>query len=150
MKCPCCSQLDYEQCCEPFLKGKKKPSTPSELMRSRYTAFNIKDANYLYNTSSDDLKKQLTKEGLLESANAFQFVKLEVIDADNDWVEFKAAILAGNTLSPLHEKSTFVTTLNGEWRYDCGEIYPVGDVIIKRNDPCPCGSGKKFKKCHMG
>jgi len=18
----------------------------------------------------------------------------------------------------------------------------------KRNDPCPCGSGKKFKKCH--
>jgi hypothetical protein len=21
---------------------------------------------------------------------------------------------------------------------------------IGRNDPCPCGSGKKFKKCHMG
>lgn len=21
---------------------------------------------------------------------------------------------------------------------------------INRNDPCPCGSGKKFKKCHMG
>ncbi len=21
---------------------------------------------------------------------------------------------------------------------------------IARNDPCPCGSGKKFKKCHMG
>jgi len=20
---------------------------------------------------------------------------------------------------------------------------------VKRNDPCPCGSGKKFKKCHM-
>ncbi len=19
-----------------------------------------------------------------------------------------------------------------------------------RNDPCPCGSGKKFKKCHFG
>src|ERR1700756_1159514 len=19
-----------------------------------------------------------------------------------------------------------------------------------RNDPCPCGSGKKFKKCHLG
>ncbi len=24
------------------------------------------------------------------------------------------------------------------------------DVKIGRNDPCPCGSGKKFKKCHMG
>jgi hypothetical protein len=21
---------------------------------------------------------------------------------------------------------------------------------IRRNDPCPCGSGKKFKKCHLG
>ena len=21
-------------------------------------------------------------------------------------------------------------------------------VNVKPNDPCPCGSGKKFKKCH--
>jgi len=21
---------------------------------------------------------------------------------------------------------------------------------VGRNDPCPCGSGKKFKKCHLG
>lgn len=21
---------------------------------------------------------------------------------------------------------------------------------IGRNDPCPCGSGKKFKRCHLG
>ena len=21
---------------------------------------------------------------------------------------------------------------------------------INRNDPCPCGSGNKFKKCHLG
>ena len=21
---------------------------------------------------------------------------------------------------------------------------------VKRNDPCPCGSGKKFKHCHFG
>ncbi|MGE4108814.1 MAG: SEC-C metal-binding domain-containing protein [Bacteriovoracia bacterium] len=27
---------------------------------------------------------------------------------------------------------------------------PVGDASQKvgRNDPCPCGSGKKYKKCH--
>ncbi|MDA8111892.1 MAG: SEC-C metal-binding domain-containing protein [Nitrospiraceae bacterium] len=22
------------------------------------------------------------------------------------------------------------------------------DSKVGRNDPCPCGSGKKFKKCH--
>lgn len=21
---------------------------------------------------------------------------------------------------------------------------------VGRNDPCPCGSGKKFKRCHLG
>ena len=26
-------------------------------------------------------------------------------------------------------------------------VRPAGAVKIGRNDPCPCGSGKKFKKC---
>jgi len=27
---------------------------------------------------------------------------------------------------------------------------PAGAVRVGRNDPCPCGSGKKFKKCCLG
>ena len=23
-----------------------------------------------------------------------------------------------------------------------------GGPMVQRNDPCPCGSGKKYKKCH--
>jgi uncharacterized protein YecA (UPF0149 family) len=26
----------------------------------------------------------------------------------------------------------------------------VKPILPNRNDPCPCGSGKKFKKCHGG
>jgi preprotein translocase subunit SecA len=33
-----------------------------------------------------------------------------------------------------------------------GEMQPVQQVVrgekVGRNDPCPCGSGKKFKNCH--
>jgi preprotein translocase subunit SecA len=34
-----------------------------------------------------------------------------------------------------------------------GDSQPVQQVVrsqekVGRNDPCPCGSGKKFKKCH--
>jgi preprotein translocase subunit SecA len=34
-----------------------------------------------------------------------------------------------------------------------GDVQPVQQVVrgqekVGRNDPCPCGSGKKFKKCH--
>ena len=27
-------------------------------------------------------------------------------------------------------------------------VKPSGDKKVGRNDPCPCGSGKKYKKCH--
>ncbi|MCE2802105.1 MAG: preprotein translocase subunit SecA [Gemmatimonadota bacterium] len=36
-----------------------------------------------------------------------------------------------------------VTNLDGPGAASTGEFADVG-----RNDPCPCGSGKKFKKCH--
>ena len=29
-----------------------------------------------------------------------------------------------------------------------GETYVRTEPKIQRNDPCPCGSGKKYKKCH--
>jgi preprotein translocase subunit SecA len=25
---------------------------------------------------------------------------------------------------------------------------PFADMNVRRNDPCPCGSGKKYKHCH--
>lgn len=28
------------------------------------------------------------------------------------------------------------------------EPYVRGEPKVSRNDPCPCGSGKKYKKCH--
>ena len=30
------------------------------------------------------------------------------------------------------------------------ETYVRGYNKVGRNDPCPCGSGKKFKKCCLG
>ncbi|NRA50761.1 MAG: SEC-C domain-containing protein, partial [Phaeodactylibacter sp.] len=28
------------------------------------------------------------------------------------------------------------------------ETFKRSDKKVKRNDPCPCGSGKKYKHCH--
>ena len=30
------------------------------------------------------------------------------------------------------------------------ELEATGHTKVGRNDPCPCGSGKKFKKCCLG
>ncbi|QSA19995.1 SEC-C domain-containing protein, partial [Vibrio furnissii] len=47
----------------------------------------------------------------------------------------------------LEERSRFLRE-NGLWYYIDGE-FPQQSVSLKvgRNEPCPCGSGKKSKKC---
>jgi preprotein translocase subunit SecA len=34
------------------------------------------------------------------------------------------------------------------WRAAGGETVRREAEKVGRNDPCPCGSGKKYKKCH--
>jgi SEC-C motif-containing protein len=49
-----------------------------------------------------------------------------------------------------HERSTFRRE-DGQWVYVDGEVDPKSPprqvAKVGRNDPCPCGSGKKYKKC---
>ncbi|MCA9791670.1 MAG: SEC-C domain-containing protein, partial [Candidatus Eremiobacteraeota bacterium] len=41
--------------------------------------------------------------------------------------------------------------LDGRWYYLDGVETPVqAGPKVGRNDPCPCGSGKKYKKCCGG
>lgn len=60
-------------------------------------------------------------------------------------VEFKAWFLEGDERHCLHERSRFVR-YQGRWVYTEGEQDPA-PLKAGRNDPCPCGSGKKHKKC---
>ena len=48
--CPCGSALEYSLCCQRYLSGEQVAPDPSHLMRSRYTAFVIKNADYLIKT----------------------------------------------------------------------------------------------------
>ncbi|MBT4699861.1 MAG: hypothetical protein HOB79_02200, partial [Rhodospirillaceae bacterium] len=49
-----------------------------------------------------------------------------------------------------HERSDFKRE-QGQWVYTGGQMNPRGEPRrvqkVGRNEPCPCGSGKKFKKC---
>lgn len=145
--CPCC-ELEFELCCRPLIKGLSVAKTPEELMRSRYSAFVLNEPNYLFNTSSVNLQNQLSVEELRQSCLENCFVKLEIVDADSEFVEFKAFYIDNNKLGALHEQSKFKIEDN-VWKYDTGKLIEEPTVAINRNSPCPCNSGKKFKKCHM-
>lgn len=115
-------------------------------MRSRYSAYVLHLGDYIKATWHTS-----TRPAVLDISNdATQWLRLEVISArdgsagDSEGsVEYAAFFHGGQ----LHERSRFVKE-EGRWFYLDGEILPpVAAAKVGRNDPCPCGSGKKYKKC---
>lgn len=154
--CPCCSGKAYAECCEPIINA-ESASTALRLMRSRYTAYHNGQAKYLYNTTHQRTRDQFKQNEIAEWSKENNWIKLEIISVEhgniNDArgiVEFKAYFKnKKGTIEILHEKSTFLKE-NGKWFYLDGIQNPQKTDLMKkvlRNDPCPCGSGKKQKKC---
>jgi len=108
-----------------------------KLMRSRYEAFVKEDWGYIAKTSVHQTIEELSVPTSIE------WLKLDVIDSHDDIVEFKAYYKENEKIQVLHEKSKFIKE-NREWKYLDGELF---NSKIERNESCPCGSGKKYKKC---
>lgn len=149
--CYCSNSLPFEQCCEPFILGKQVPETAEQLMRSRYSAYATDAAEYIRNTYAKKEQVNHPASEISAFAQFADFIKLEVVRTEQgseyDYVEFIAHYLAQHTHHQLHERSRFIKE-HDQWRYLDGELYEVPEVKLSRNDVCPCGSNKKYKKCH--
>lgn len=115
----------------------QKISTPQELMISRYNAFVQEDWEYIAKTSTSQTLQEL------QDSPTISWLRLEIITAYDDIVEFKAYYILNNKIELLHEKSTFII-INNEWKYQNGILY---DTQITKNGMCFCGSKKKYKRC---
>lgn len=155
MHCYCGSNKNYPACCQPFHLGSKYPPTAEALMRARYSAYAIKDASYIYNTYTKKSQANHSTAEIFQWADQCQWVKLEVnefcpqvLGANHQaTVKFSAYYLIKNDYFLLHELSRFVIE-NGHWKYADGDIIEHTLIsTLKRNDKCPCNSGKKFKQC---
>ena len=119
--CYCGNHLSFQECCEPYLKGLKKPATAEALMRSRYSAYATINVNYLIKTTHLSTRKKHSKKELLHFASTNNWTKLEIIETTENTVTFKAYYLDNHKLPQTHfEKSTFVLE-TGTWFYVDGE-----------------------------
>jgi SEC-C motif-containing protein len=162
--CPCRSldqnKLPFEECCQPFLEGKKGPSTAEALMRSRYTAYVVKNIHYIADTQVTVKDEVFDKEEALKWAESSEWLGLLIKNTQKGGVEDKTGIVefvasykdkeTGTELK--HHETSLFTRENQLWKFKEGHIHggqPVKrlEPKIGRNDPCSCGSGKKYKKC---
>jgi SEC-C motif-containing protein len=149
-RCPCGSGSAYAACCGPRHDGSSPAPTCEALMRSRYAAFALADVGYLSRTHSTPTSAADARE--LEAwTRSVCWLGLQVLDAppaagDEGEVAFAATYLDRTGQVTLRERSRF-RRVEGRWLYVEGEP-EVKRVKVERNQPCPCGSGKKFKQCH--
>lgn len=156
-KCPCGSESSLDDCCGLLLAGNQQASTAEQLMRSRYTAYVVDDEEYLYKTWHSSMRE---REAQHEKAMLL-WQGLEIVSTvdgmpgdTSGTVEFIAHFKANNRTGKVHEKSSFIYE-EKRWYYLDGEeqepVSTIKTVINKpkvgRNEPCPCGSGKKYKRC---
>ena len=121
--CYCGSSSSYKECCEKFINSSQNAPTAEVLMRSRYSAYATQAVDYLIATTAVLQRKLLIKSDILEWSQSNKWNKLEIIEATENTVEFKAYYTDSNNLSYIHhEKSTFIIK-DGKWCYVDGEFY---------------------------
>ena len=159
MDCPCGNELKYEECCGPIIEGERPAKTAEALMRSRYSAYVKKEVEYITESHDPEGRDTIDEDATREWANTTEWLKLEILGTeaggekdDKGEVEFVARFRdrTGREHSH-HERSRFIKR-DARWYYQDGDVQKQAPVVrgapkVGRNDPCTCGSGKKYKKC---
>ena len=126
-------------------------------MRSRFTAHVAGDEAYLHRTYLGTATKPFVASSKSESAATWTRLVIHAHELGNtpevSYVDFTAYFLAGETEDAHHEKAEFHLR-QGEWIFSRalreGPAPVKAQPKVGRNDPCPCGSGRKFKHCCLG
>ncbi len=159
--CPCGSQKTLAQCCLPLIQGKKKATTAEALLRARYTAFTRGDVDFILETHHSRTRDEVKREEIEDWSKNSEWLGLEIVKTaaggekdEQGAIIFNARYKNEGKVTDHVENSLFERE-NGEWRFlDAQGVKPEPmrrtEPKVGRNDPCPCGSGKKYKKCCAG
>lgn len=154
--CPCGSGARFGYCCAPVIKGERESQTAEELMRARYAAFATGAIEFIVTTTHSRTRRDIDIPHITEWSQTSTWRGLQIldtIDLENNqaYVSFEAQFTQKGKDQNHREKSLFERE-GGSWRFVSGEQLKNPTVRYEtprtgRNEPCPCGSGKKYKKC---
>jgi len=158
-KCPCGSQLRLDDCCAPYIRSGKKPETAEQLMRARYTAHTLADIGFIVRTHHPANRSDIDEASTAKWAKESEWLGLDILDIEGGQsedkrarVEFIARYRDSASTRHDHAEIALFEKHNNEWYFKDAEMPKVRQYVRDvpkqgRNEPCNCGSGKKFKKC---
>jgi len=133
--------------------------SPEQVMRARYSAYANQETDYLLDSLHPDKREDHDPESTGQWARNAEWHGLEIVsmegggeEEDEGDVEFRASFTYKGEKQTHHELAHFKKEEDGTWYYVEGEpvkpqTYVREGPKVGRNEPCPCGSGLKYKKC---
>ena len=121
-RCYCGSQKQYADCCGAFIAGEDFPSTPLQLMKSRYTAYTLANIDYIEKTQCDQAAEHFNPLDAQRWAQSVKWLGLKIIKApavtgDKGTVEFIARYQQQDgEIIKMREHSRFAR-IDGKWFY---------------------------------
>lgn len=146
--CPCGDGQTYADCCQPLHEGQPAASA-GRLMRSRYSAYTLQLIDYLVATTLPAQQSSLDRQAMAQWSRDSHWLGLTVEQEDSETtanraqVTFTARWADPDGSQHSHLECSDFCKLGERWYF----IDPNHPVTAGRNDPCPCGSGRKFKQC---
>lgn len=146
MNCPC-GGGQYEVCCQPFHDFVSLPERADKLMRSRFSAFFLKNVEYVIATTVPAQQALLDKSALQAWADGMNWTHLEVMSHNkvgkrHAQVRFRAYFDNGQG-EQIHDELSAFVKIEERWYF----LDPTLPVTLTNKQPCLCGSGDKFKAC---
>jgi SEC-C motif-containing protein len=128
MQCPCHSGLSYQECCGPYHTKKELPESALQLMRSRFSAYALKNADYIMETTHPEnilysTNQEEWKESILFFCKKTEFRGLKIIEVLEgtleSYVTFFAHLFQDHQDVSFQETSHFYK-IDDRWLYFSG------------------------------
>lgn len=175
--CFCGSNCNFTACCQPYIDKVKPVETAEQLMRSRFSAYALGNAQYIYDTYAKSSRAAQSVEDINDWSRSCIWLALNIYPVANNpiktteqFVEFSVFYITNNILYELQENSRFIlednidihenviknieltsTTPLKQWRYIDGDIIAHNKLAnIKRNRLCPCNHYPSTWKIEKG
>lgn len=130
------------------------PTSARALLEARYKAFVDGHVDFLLESHHPDTRNQIDRASIESWSKESRWdgltIEAERVADDKAYITFTVKYERDFKLFNHREDAEF-RLVDGRWYYFDSE-FPKQETIrheskVGRNDPCACGSGKKFKKC---
>ncbi|MCP5468156.1 MAG: SEC-C domain-containing protein [Deltaproteobacteria bacterium] len=139
------------------INEKNWPQSARELLEARYQAFKDGNIDFIVETTHPETREQHDRKEIEAWANNSEWLGLEIEKEENEsdysWINFTVNYREKDKEETVeHEERALFRQHEGRWYYvdstfPKAKTYRREEKKVGRNDPCTCGSGKKYKKC---